>query len=130
MQLDGPIRSGLALMASLGSIFLGYLLAGHFVMATLTWTGSLGPEGAGNWYSDVYFTTHSWLTLVLVGWAMLALAFGWLGFALAKRDREPSGSTVLSGMAARFAIGGLVGGLLDVVLVAILLFVGRLWIFW
>jgi hypothetical protein len=30
----------------------------------------------------------------------------------------------------RFAIGGLIGGLIDVVLIAILLFVGRVWIWW
>jgi hypothetical protein len=130
MQFNVPVRSGLALTSSLGSVFLGYLLAGHFVMATLTWTGSLGPDGARDWYSAVYFATHSWLTLVLVGWATMALVFAWLGFALAKRGPEPPVSTVLSGMAARFAIGGLVGGLLDVVLIAILLLVERLWIFW
>jgi RsiW-degrading membrane proteinase PrsW (M82 family) len=66
----------------------------------------------------------------LIGWATLALALAWLGFAFTKRDRGPKRLPVLSGMAVLFAIGGLVGGLLDLALIAILLCVGRRWIFW
>jgi len=122
------VRDGLALAASLGSVLLGYLLIGHFVMATLTWTGMLGPPDGGAWYPAVYYLTHSWVTLLLVGWSALALALGAAGFALAGRDSTRRRPAALSSIAARFAIGGLVAGGVDVVFVAILLFIGRFWL--
>lgn len=117
-------RATLALGASLASVLLGYLLIGHFLMATLTWTGMLGPTGGRSWFTAVYYLTHSWATLLLVCWAALVLVLGASGFALAGRDPRRRSPAVLSGIAARFALGGLVGGVIDLLLIAILLIVG------
>jgi len=124
------IRNGVALATSLGSVFLGYLLAGHFFMAALTWTGTLGPTPAGAWYSALYFVTHSQLTLLVIGWAVLVLTLGWVGLALAGWERAPQNSSSLSSIAARFAVIGLIAGFVDVVFIAVLLIMGRLWIWW
>jgi hypothetical protein len=118
------LRVTLALGISLASVLLGYLLVGHFIMATLTWTGMLGPTGGRSWFSAVYYLTHSWATLLLVGWTALVLALGASGFVLAGRDPRRRGPSALSGMAARFALCGLVGGVIDFLLLAILLIVG------
>jgi hypothetical protein len=124
------VSIGLALAASLASVFLGYLLVGHFIMATLTWAGILDPQGEVAWYPAVYYLTHSWMTHLLIGWALLVIALGMIGRALAGRDPARRKSSGLSSIAARFAILGLLGGGLDAVLVAILLFVGRFWLWW
>lgn len=118
------LRVTLALGVSLASVLLGYLLIGHFIMATLTWTGMLGSTGGRSWFSAVYYLTHSWATLLLVGWASLVLVLGVSGFALAGRDPRRRGPSALSGMAVRFALSGLVGGVIDFLLIAILLIVG------
>jgi hypothetical protein len=89
-------RVTLALGGSLESVLLGYLLIGHFLM----------------------------VTLLLVRWAALVLVLGASGFALAGRDPRSRSPAVVSGISARFALGGLVGGVIDLLLIAILLIVG------
>jgi hypothetical protein len=128
--LSFDVRGGLALAASLASVFLGYLLLGHFVMATPTHAGTLGPTPVGGWYPVVYHLTHSGWSLLLIGWAALAIALGMAGYALAGRIAYRRSSNAASGMAARFAIACLLGGGVDAILVAILLFMGRLWLWW
>jgi hypothetical protein len=113
-------RAALALGASLASVLLGYLLLGYFIMVTLTLTGILVPTGGESWFAAVYYLTHSGAMLLLVCWAALVLVLGAWGFALAERDPRRRSS----GMAARFALGGLVGGVIDLLLIAILLIVG------
>jgi hypothetical protein len=121
-------RDGLAFSASLGSVMLGYLLMGHFVMATLTWTGSLGPKPSGTWYTTVYHITRSKWMLLLVGWAALVVVLGIAGLTLAGRDRARRNPAGLTAFAARFAIGGLIAGGVDVVLVVGLLYLGWFWV--
>jgi len=121
-------RDGFAFAASLGSVMLGYLLMGHFVMATLTWTGSLGPEPPGTWSTTVYHLTRSRWMLLLVGWAALVVLLGIAGLTLAGRDRARQDPAGLTGIAARFAIGGLIAGVVDVLLVAVLFYLGWFWV--
>jgi hypothetical protein len=99
-------------------------------MSTLTWTGALGPETAGDWYSPVYHLTHSWRIFQLAGWALLVLALGWAALTLAGHHSDRRNRSSIYGIATRFAIGGLIAGGVDVVLVGILIFIGRVWLWW
>lgn len=126
LGFDG--RGGLALASSLASVFLGYLLMGHFVMATLTHAGTWGPAPVGGWHSVVYHLTRSGWSLLLIGWAALDIALGMAGYTLTGRISDRRSSNAASGMAARFAIVGLLGGGIDAILVAILLLMGRFWL--
>src|SRR4051794_20343448 len=79
-------RVVVAFAASLASVLLGYLLLGHFDMATLLWTGSFGSSPRASWHSGVYYLTHSRVTVLLIGWVALVLAFAAAGIALVRHD--------------------------------------------
>jgi hypothetical protein len=49
----------------------------------------LDPSGTAVWYSAVYYLIHSWMTILLVGWAAFVVAIGIVGLALADRDPAP-----------------------------------------
>ena len=79
---------------------------------------------------QVYHLTHSWLIFLLAGWAGLVLALGWAASRLAGHDPDRRSRGSLQAIVARFAIGGLIAGGVDVVLVGTLVFIGRVWLWW
>ena len=121
---------GLAMASSLASVLLGYLLMGHFVMATLTYAGMLGPLPRGGWLTTVKYLAHSWWIVLLIGWAALVLVLAWAALRLAARDPNMRNRGASAGIARRFAIGGLIAGVVDLVLVGTLIYIGRVWIWW
>jgi hypothetical protein len=123
--LKTTASGGLALAASVASTLLGYWLLGHFVVATLTFSGWLGPPASGDWRASVKYLARSEWGLLLVGWVALAAVLGMPAYLFARHSRAASGKRLLASMVGRFALLGLLGAGIDALLVAALLAAGR-----
>ena len=114
---------GLALLMGIGSILMGFLIAGNFGFGVVyyVWLDDRSGMMGSSWRTVVFQLTKPWPMTALIAWVTVAWMLGYAGYRLGKAGREPARRASLAATAARFSAWGLAGCGLDAAILAGLL---------